>query len=200
VPAAHTGSTTALFAWTATGAAWTMCSLDESTPELCTSPRVYEGLAAGRHAFVVHVAGPTGAVASQRFEWTVTAPAAAPPPGAPAVLPLPPTDAAVTAASPQPAPVVVGPAETANPAPAEITRSVPEPRARHRCTVPRMVGKTLAAARRALVRADCGTAKVRYVVSAKKQRRVLVQRPRAGSKLRTGTRVTIVVARPKASR
>lgn len=62
------------------------------------------------------------------------------------------------------------------------------------CHVPKVIGKTLAAARRAIVRAGCKVGKVTHKAAVRKKRgRVLSQRPRAGRKEPLGARVKIVV-------
>jgi PASTA domain len=63
------------------------------------------------------------------------------------------------------------------------------------CKVPRVVGKTLARARRAIRLAHCSVGRVRYARSKLRRGRVLRQSPRAGSKLARGTRVKLVVSR-----
>jgi beta-lactam-binding protein with PASTA domain len=67
------------------------------------------------------------------------------------------------------------------------------------CHVPRVAGRTLPAARRALVRARCRVGYIRYVSSRTVARgRVVSQRPRAGARLRVGARVALVVSRGRA--
>jgi hypothetical protein len=63
------------------------------------------------------------------------------------------------------------------------------------CKVPRVVGKTLARARRAIRLAHCSVGRVRYARSRLRRGRVMRQSPRAGSKLVRGTRVKLVVSR-----
>jgi hypothetical protein len=64
------------------------------------------------------------------------------------------------------------------------------------CRVPNVVGKTLAKARKAIVKAGCNVGQVSRKSAARQKRgRVLSQTPRAGKKLSLGARVKIVVAR-----
>jgi hypothetical protein len=67
-------------------------------------------------------------------------------------------------------------------------------RAPPRCKVPRVIGKRLAAARRAIVRARCRVGRVRRARSARPRGRVLSQSPRAGVRRQQGTRVRLVVS------
>jgi sugar lactone lactonase YvrE len=69
-----------------------------------------------------------------------------------------------------------------------------------RCVVPRVKGKTLAAARRAIAKAHC-TAKVSTAYSAKVRKGVVIsQKPGPGTRLRKGGKITIVVSRGKRPR
>jgi hypothetical protein len=64
------------------------------------------------------------------------------------------------------------------------------------CAVPRLVGKRLGAAKRALVASRCRVGNVRYAhASATKRGRVVAQGKRAGRVLRAGSRVDLVVGR-----
>jgi len=64
------------------------------------------------------------------------------------------------------------------------------------CTVPRLVGKQLGAAKRALVASRCRVGTVRSVsASASKRGRVVAQSRRAGRTLPAGTKVDLVVGR-----
>jgi hypothetical protein len=64
------------------------------------------------------------------------------------------------------------------------------------CRVPRLLGKTLAQARSALVRASCRLGTVRtQSAPARKRGRVVRQRPLPGTKLPNGARVRLVVGR-----
>ncbi len=71
----------------------------------------------------------------------------------------------------------------------------PPPKPQARCRVPRVVGRPLATARRLIRRAGCRVGRVRTARSARRRGRVLRQSPRAGIRVRRGTRVTLVVSR-----
>lgn len=64
-----------------------------------------------------------------------------------------------------------------------------------RCRVPRVVGKRLAPARRAIRARHCRVGRVRYLRSRRARGRVISQRPRAGRTLANGARVNLVVSR-----
>ena len=64
-----------------------------------------------------------------------------------------------------------------------------------RCRVPRVLGKTLARARRAIRSAHCSVGRVRYAHSKRRRGRVMRQTPRAGRTLVRGSRVRLVVSR-----
>jgi hypothetical protein len=97
--------------------------------------------------------------------------------------------AAVQAPRTTPAPVSAPPTPVAVvPAPASARRGA--------CVVPRLVGRTLASARRSLQRAGCAIGRVRRTSRHKGRRgRVVSQSPRAGSHLRQGAPVSVVVRR-----
>ena len=64
------------------------------------------------------------------------------------------------------------------------------------CTVPRVVGKRLTAAKAALVRGHCATGKVSRAYSKKTRKgRVSAQSKRAGRVLPANTKVNLVVSR-----
>jgi hypothetical protein len=63
------------------------------------------------------------------------------------------------------------------------------------CTVPAVVGRSLAAAKAALARRHCRLGRVTRVRSAKRRGTVVAQRPRAGRILPTGARVDLAVSR-----
>jgi PASTA domain-containing protein len=63
------------------------------------------------------------------------------------------------------------------------------------CRVPRVVGKSIGAARAAVRRAGCMVGRVRSARSARPRGRVLRQAPRPGIRVRRGTRVSLVVSR-----
>jgi len=74
--------------------------------------------------------------------------------------------------------------------------SVPQPAPKPvRCVVPRLVGKTLVAARRALLAAHCTTGSVTRVYSVKGKNKVVAQRPKAGTRLSRGAKVKVTVSR-----
>jgi hypothetical protein len=64
-----------------------------------------------------------------------------------------------------------------------------------RCVVPKLAGKTLAAAKRALSRAHCGVGKITKKRSKAKHGRVIAQSPKAGTKLPSGSKVKLVVSK-----
>jgi beta-lactam-binding protein with PASTA domain len=67
------------------------------------------------------------------------------------------------------------------------------------CQVPRVAGRTLPVARRALLRARCRVGRLRYAWSRTvAPGRVISQRPRAGVRLSAGARVALVVSRGRA--
>ena len=67
---------------------------------------------------------------------------------------------------------------------------------RRTCTVPGLAGRTLARARRALARADCRLGRTTRVRSAVRQRgRVVSQKPKRGTRLAPGSRVSVAVGR-----
>jgi beta-lactam-binding protein with PASTA domain len=61
--------------------------------------------------------------------------------------------------------------------------------------VPKVVGKKLLVAKRAITRARCRVGRVRKARSRRASGRVLSQSPRAGVKRPRGTRVNLVVSR-----
>jgi hypothetical protein len=63
------------------------------------------------------------------------------------------------------------------------------------CVVPRLTGKTLAAAKRALRKAHCRLGRVTRRVSKKRPGRVISQSRRPGRKLGNGAKVGVVLAR-----
>jgi plastocyanin len=63
------------------------------------------------------------------------------------------------------------------------------------CRVPRVVGRTLTTARRLIRRAKCAVGRVRYSRSTRPRGRVLRQSPRAGTRMRRGGKVNLVVSR-----
>jgi uncharacterized delta-60 repeat protein len=66
------------------------------------------------------------------------------------------------------------------------------------CVVPKLKGKTLRAAKRALKRAHCSAGKVTRTFSAKvKKGRVISSKPRAGKKLAAGSKVRLTLSKGK---
>jgi beta-lactam-binding protein with PASTA domain len=64
------------------------------------------------------------------------------------------------------------------------------------CVVPRLKGKTLNAAKRAIRARNCTVGRVKHAGSRQVRRgRVISQRPRAGRHLRRGARVNLVLSR-----
>jgi hypothetical protein len=103
---------------------------------------------------------------------TVTGPAVSPPAASPPPPPPPPTNP-----PPPPAPK-------------------PKPKAPPRCVVPRVTGKTVAAARKAIKARRCRVGSIQSRNSRLAARgRVIAQTPRAGRRVAIGTRVSIVVSK-----
>jgi hypothetical protein len=91
---------------------------------------------------------------------------------------------------PPPAPPPAPPPPPPPPAPP------PPPPPKPRCSVPRVVGLTLAKAKAKIRKSHCRTGKLSRKVSVKRKRgKVLAQSPRAGRKLANGHRVNLVVGR-----
>ena len=62
--------------------------------------------------------------------------------------------------------------------------------------MPKVIGKTLKAAKSAIAKAHCRVGRIAYKVSSKKKKgRVLSQRPRPNAQLRSGGRVRVVVSK-----
>jgi hypothetical protein len=84
---------------------------------------------------------------------------------------------------------------------AETTTSAPRPTVvpvvtrPPRCVVPKLAGKTLKAAKTVLRRAHCAVGKVTRKTSTRKAGRVLKQAAKPGSRLRSGSKVALVIAR-----
>lgn len=82
-----------------------------------------------------------------------------------------------------------------NAAASSLTLNVVRPRTTRRvCRVPRVTGRTLAAARRLITRGGCRVGRVRRARS-RRVGRVLRQSPRGGARRARGTRVNLVVGR-----
>jgi hypothetical protein len=70
-----------------------------------------------------------------------------------------------------------------------------------KCIVPKVKGKTLAAAKKAVVRAHCAVGKVSKAFSAKvKKGRVVSQKPKPGTKRSPGAKVSLVVSKGRKRR
>lgn len=144
-PSGSTTETGATFRFTATdpsGPVTIECSLDGAAFAACISPKAYGSLAPGGHEFTVRAEDALGHATSASRSWTVTA--AVITPGVVETGTLPPgtfvkAEEAVIKANP--------PGPTPTPSPAG-------------CTVPKLAGKTLAAAETALRAAKCKVGKV----------------------------------------
>jgi len=64
-----------------------------------------------------------------------------------------------------------------------------------RCVVPSVIGTTLPRARAAIARANCAVGRVAKRYSSHRRGRVIAQRPRARSRLKTRARVNLVISR-----
>jgi glucose/arabinose dehydrogenase len=116
------------------------------------------------------------------------APPASPPPPPP-VEPPPP-------AAPPPPPVAPPPPAAPPPPPVSPPPLQVKPPLVKRCTVPKVVGKSLATARRALVVAHCSTGRVSKAYSGKFRRGLVVaQSPRPRTRLPRGGKVRLVISR-----
>jgi hypothetical protein len=71
----------------------------------------------------------------------------------------------------------------------------PPPPAARICRVPRVVGLRLVRARTVIRRANCSVGRVRGVPSRAARGRVVRQSPRAGTRLRRGARIVLVISR-----
>lgn len=63
------------------------------------------------------------------------------------------------------------------------------------CLVPKLKGKTVEAAKRALRRAHCRTGKISHRYSQVKRNHVISQKPRPRRRLPIGTKVNLVVSK-----
>jgi len=68
-----------------------------------------------------------------------------------------------------------------------------------KCVVPKVKGKTLAAAKRAITKAHCSLGKVKRATSVKKKGTVIAQSPLPGKRLAKGSKVNVVLSRGKRS-
>jgi hypothetical protein len=113
-----------------------------------------------------------------------------PPPPSPPPPPPPPAPPAPTPPPPSPVPLPPPP-----PTPPPTVEPQPLPRV-VRCVVPRLKGKTLAAARVALSRSNCRLGKVTRAYSRTvRLGRIALQRPAAGVRLARGAKVSVVISR-----
>jgi hypothetical protein len=110
-----------------------------------------------------------------------------PPPAPPQLPPSSPPPSAPPPPSPAPSPPP--------PSPPSPEPQPPAPKAKAaRCLVPALVGRTLHAARPALARARCRLGNVTTAYSRKRSGVVVSQRPRRGTRLPRGGRVSVVVS------
>lgn len=120
-----------------------------------------------------------------------------PPPPTPPPLPPPPTPPPPL---PPPPPVLPPPPPPVEPPPPPPVEPPPLPRL-VRCAVPQLRGRTLRAARTALVRANCRLGAVTRSYSARiRLGRVMSQRPAVGRRLARYARVSVVLSRGKRKR
>jgi len=68
-----------------------------------------------------------------------------------------------------------------------------------KCVVPKVKGKTLAAAKRAITKAHCSLGKVKRATSVRKKGTVIAQSPPPGKRLAKGSKVNVVLSRGKRS-
>jgi hypothetical protein len=123
-------------------------------------------------------------------------PSPTPPPPSPTPPPPSPTPPAPAPPSPTPAP----PPPALPPAPPPPAEPQPAPRVAG-CAVPRLKGRTLLAARRAINRANCRLGRVKRSYSTSVAAgRVIRQQPRAGRQLARYARVSVVLSRGKRKR
>jgi outer membrane protein assembly factor BamB len=81
------------------------------------------------------------------------------------------------------------------PPPPPLPPPPPSPRPRQVCLVPRVVGRPLPAAKKAIRRAKCSVGRVRHARSARRRGRVIKQSPRPGARRVRGARVNLTVSR-----
>jgi hypothetical protein len=114
-------------------------------------------------------------------------------------------DPAPTASTPPPSgttsppPASLAPPTSGNPS--EVTPLVNAPVTAKACVVPKLVGKTLKQAKRALKKAGCKVGKAKKAGSKKKKGRIVKQRYKVGTKLPAGAKVPLTVSKgPKKAR
>jgi hypothetical protein len=76
----------------------------------------------------------------------------------------------------------------------------PPPPPRARCVVPRVKGKTLAAAKRRIRVAHCSVGSIKRTYSRTRKGLVISQKPAPGKKLAAGAKVRLVVSKGKKKR
>jgi uncharacterized repeat protein (TIGR02543 family) len=181
------------------------CSLDDAAFGPCPGPAAdeaaYAGLPVGQHTFRVRAtdaAGNASAVASRA--WTVASASSGTPDtsGSGGSTPEPTGttpgagDAGGTAdAGGSPPPAAGGGGTTSTPTPAAL-----------KCVVPKLIGLTLANAKKALAKAHCGVGRIAKKAAkakrgGKKPKRgtVIAQSPAAGTKKPAGSKVAITLAK-----
>ena len=80
---------------------------------------------------------------------------------------------------------------------APVSTTGAPPAAVKTCVVPKLVGKTLKQAKRALTRAGCKVGKTTKAKSKKRKGRIVKQRYKAGTKLPAGTKIPIAISKGK---
>jgi hypothetical protein len=120
-----------------------------------------------------------------------------PPPGPPPPGPPPPGPPPPPRPPPPPGPLPPPPPAPRPPAPSPPPPPPPPSRqpVQLRCVVPRVIGKTLAAARIAIFNANCRVGRVERAYSAKRKGRVIAQSPRPRTRRAEGGRVNLLVSR-----
>jgi beta-lactam-binding protein with PASTA domain len=78
-----------------------------------------------------------------------------------------------------------------------VSGGTPLPKPKVACVVPRLKGKTLPAARKALAKAHCGLGKVTKKFSSAKKGRVISQKAAAGKHLAKGAKVAVALSKGK---
>ena len=65
------------------------------------------------------------------------------------------------------------------------------------CVVPKVIGKTLSAAKKALTAASCSVGTIRAVYAKAKKGRVVAEHPKPGTHLKHGGKVTLTLSKGK---
>jgi hypothetical protein len=154
------------------------CSLDKGPISACSSPKKVTGLKIGSHTFYARSTDSSGNVGKPAtVTWTVLA--------APDPQPIPP-----------PPPGGGGGGGGGGGPGAGGGKPGAKKAVARRCSVPRLRGKTLVAARRALKRANCRLGKVTRGYAPKVKRgRVVRSLPKSGKKRAKGAKVRVVLSR-----